>query len=63
MHYELELSPDLETFTYEGKVRIDIDVIEQAHDILIHSLDIEISSVYVQRPDSELKPQIPSSIT
>jgi aminopeptidase 2 len=44
-NYYLELSPDLNSPTYDGKVSIDLDVLENSNKVSFHTLDIEIISV------------------
>lgn len=41
-HYQLQLEPDFDNFTFHGKVVIDIDVTEDSNSITLHTLDIDI---------------------
>ncbi len=43
-HYSLRLEPDLEAFTFNGKVTIDIDVVEPTDGIVLNTAEIEIVS-------------------
>lgn len=47
MHYDLTLEPNLETFEYEGKVVIDLDVMEDTTSISLNTLDLKIHSTEI----------------
>ncbi|KAI4726645.1 hypothetical protein E4T49_05509 [Aureobasidium sp. EXF-10728] len=47
LHYHLTLEPNLETFQYEGKVVIDLDVVEDTTSISLNTIDIDIKSTEV----------------
>ncbi|HUS62695.1 MAG TPA: M1 family metallopeptidase [Acidimicrobiales bacterium] len=44
VHYEVTLSPDLETCTYGGEERVQIEVGEAVREIVLNSLDLDIHS-------------------
>lgn len=44
IHYDLTLEPNLETFEYEGKVVIDLDVVEDTRSISLNTLQLKIHS-------------------
>ncbi|OCK76440.1 hypothetical protein K432DRAFT_306365 [Lepidopterella palustris CBS 459.81] len=46
-HYHLTLEPNLETFKYEGKVVIDLDVVEDTTSISLNTLQLNIHSTKV----------------
>ncbi|EEB05184.1 aminopeptidase Ape2 [Schizosaccharomyces japonicus yFS275] len=48
IHYDLKLYPDLDTFTYGGKVAIQLDVLEDTNTITLHSLNIRFLSVCLE---------------
>ncbi|MDO8515809.1 MAG: M1 family peptidase, partial [bacterium] len=41
-HYELELTPDLKNFTFQGYVAISVDVRKPTKTIVLHGADLEI---------------------
>jgi puromycin-sensitive aminopeptidase len=43
-HYDIRLELDLETFTFQGSVGIDLDVIEATDSVVLNSAEIEIKS-------------------
>ncbi len=45
--YEIQLSPDLENFKFDGEVNIEIDVKEKTSEILLNSLELDIHSASV----------------
>ncbi|KAL1382983.1 aminopeptidase 2 mitochondrial precursor [Phyllosticta capitalensis] len=47
IHYDLTLEPNLETFEYEGKVVIELDVVENSNSISLNTLDLKIKSTTV----------------
>ncbi|GAM89204.1 hypothetical protein ANO11243_072410 [Dothideomycetidae sp. 11243] len=46
-HYNLTLEPNLSNFEFEGKVVIDLDVVEDTKSISLNTLDIDISETEV----------------
>ncbi len=52
--YRIHLTPDLEGFTFSGRVEIDVDVNEATSDIVLHALDLDLTSARVQRADTTL---------
>lgn len=46
-HYDLILEPDLEKFTFDGKVVIDLDVEENSSSVELHTLELDIQSAKV----------------
>ncbi|KAL2315794.1 Aminopeptidase [Schizosaccharomyces pombe] len=42
IHYDLSLYPDLETFTYGGKVVVTLDVLEDSNSITLHGINLRI---------------------
>ena len=46
-HYDLTLEPDFEKFTFEGRVVVDLDVVEDSTSVSLNTLDIEIHSTKV----------------
>ncbi|KAF2749750.1 hypothetical protein M011DRAFT_465417 [Sporormia fimetaria CBS 119925] len=47
VHYDLTLEPDFEKFTYEGKVSIDLDVVEDTTSISLNANELTIHSTTV----------------
>jgi puromycin-sensitive aminopeptidase len=45
-NYAIELTPDLELFTFSGKVAIEVDVLAPVSEIKINTKELEISSFY-----------------
>lgn len=43
-HYDLTLDPDLDKFTFDGTVIIDLDVVEDTNSISLNTLELEIQS-------------------
>ncbi|KAG5517875.1 hypothetical protein PMAC_000329 [Pneumocystis sp. 'macacae'] len=50
-HYSLALNPELVSFTYDGSVEIIVDFLQQSQYITLHSLDTDISSVFIEYCD------------
>ncbi|KAF1815182.1 hypothetical protein P152DRAFT_456232 [Eremomyces bilateralis CBS 781.70] len=48
LHYHLTLEPDLETFRYNGKVSIDLDVLEDSNSISLNTLELDIQSTEIK---------------
>lgn len=46
-HYNLTLEPDLEKFTFEGTVVIDLEVAEESKSVTLHTLDLQLHSAKV----------------
>lgn len=46
-HYDLTLEPDFKKLTYEGKVIIDLDVVEDTTSISLNTLELKIHSTKV----------------
>jgi len=46
-HYDLTLEPDFKKLTYEGKVTIDLDVVEDSRAISLNTLELDIHSTKV----------------
>ena len=47
-HYRLELEPDLDTFRFEGKATIDLDVLHPSRELVLNAADLEIHSVSIR---------------
>src|ERR1700694_3673578 len=47
--YEIQLTPDLKAFTFQGGVRIAVVVNEATDDIVLNALELEIDSVAAER--------------
>ncbi|KAI5235600.1 hypothetical protein E4T43_09144 [Aureobasidium subglaciale] len=47
LHYHLTLEPNLETFEYEGKVVIELDVVDDTTSISLNTIDLNIKSTEV----------------
>ena len=46
-HYDLTMEPDFKKLTYEGKVIIDLDVVEDSTSISLNTLQLEIHSTQI----------------
>lgn len=46
-HYDLTLEPDFQKLTYEGRVIIDLDVVEDTKDISLNTLELIIHSTKI----------------
>lgn len=46
-HYDITLEPDFEKFTFEGKVVIDLDVVNDTNSVSLHTLELDVHSVKV----------------
>lgn len=49
LHYDLTLEPDFEKFTYEGKVAIELDVVEDTTSITLNTIELTIHSTSVSQ--------------
>lgn len=54
-HYQLELEPDFDKFTFNGKVVIDLDIAEDSSSITLHSLEIDIRAVKIASGGTEIR--------
>lgn len=52
LHYDLTLEPDLEKFTYEGTVTIELDVVEDTKSISLNTFEIDIVETKVTSGDT-----------
>ena len=59
--YRLTLTPDLENFTFEGQVSIDLDVSEPTARVLLNAAELEIASAWVHRRIRCFHPRIRDS--
>ncbi len=46
-HYDLTLEPDFKKLNYEGRVTIDLDVVEDTKDISLNTLELAIHSTKI----------------
>ncbi|KAM3562523.1 hypothetical protein ARSEF4850_002741 [Beauveria asiatica] len=53
-HYQLELEPDFDRFTFNGIVVIDLDIVEDSSSITLHSLEIGIRAVKITSGGREI---------
>ncbi|OAA45214.1 aminopeptidase 2 [Beauveria brongniartii RCEF 3172] len=53
-HYQLELEPDFDRFTFNGKVVIGLDIVEDSSSITLHSLEIGIRAVKITSRGREI---------
>lgn len=54
-HYQLELEPDFDEFTFNGKVIIDLDVAEDSISITLHTRQIDIHGGKVTAGGDEVR--------
>jgi aminopeptidase 2 len=54
-HYDVTIEPDLEKFTFEGSVTIDLDVAEDSTKISIHTLELDLHKVSVSSGGAKLR--------
>ncbi|KAI9671537.1 MAG: Aminopeptidase 2 mitochondrial [Caeruleum heppii] len=52
VHYDLTLEPDFESFTYEGHVKIDLQVKEDSTSISLNTLELDIHSTKITASNS-----------
>jgi aminopeptidase 2 len=46
-HYNLTLEPDFQKLTYEGRVIIDLDVVEDTKEISLNTLELTVHSTKI----------------
>jgi len=46
-HYDLTLEPNFKDLTYDGRVIIDLDVVEDSTNISLNTLDLKIHSTKI----------------
>ena len=46
-HYDVTLEPDFKKLTYEGKITVDLDVVEDTTSISLNTLELDIHSTLV----------------
>ena len=49
--YRLELAPDLGRSVFEGSVRVNFDVVEPIHELVLNAAELSIDEVTVRTPD------------
>ncbi|KAL8747884.1 MAG: hypothetical protein Q9190_000270 [Brigantiaea leucoxantha] len=54
LHYDLTLEPNFENFSYEGTVKIDVDVKDDTSSISLNSLELDIHSTTVLAGGSKI---------
>ncbi|KAF4618596.1 hypothetical protein D9613_009661 [Agrocybe pediades] len=47
VHYDLTIKTDLKSFSFQGLVKVDIDVLEDSSSIVLNNLDLDISEAYI----------------
>lgn len=61
VHYEITIMPDLENFTFDGLVKIEVEVQEETNNITLHVNELEVTYlVLVTTSNQDLEP---SSLT
>ncbi|KAL0822477.1 hypothetical protein ABMA28_004534 [Loxostege sticticalis] len=50
-HYDLELTPNLEKFTFTGKTAVKVSIVNSTKEIVLNCLDLELNSVKLQYND------------
>ncbi len=53
IHYELQLSPDLETLTFEGKVAIELGVVEAVDQLTLNAAELELKRASLAGAEGE----------
>jgi puromycin-sensitive aminopeptidase len=51
--YEITLTPDLESFTFEGRETVAVQVRERVEEILVNAVELQIHSALLTNPDGE----------
>lgn len=46
-HYDITIEPDFTKFTFEGTVKIDLDVVKATNSVSLHSFEIDVHSVKI----------------
>lgn len=54
-HYHVTLEPDLEKFTFDGTVVVDLDAVEDSTTISFHTLELDLHSVSVSSNGKDLR--------
>ena len=54
LSYDLYLKPELENFTFEGDVKIRVQVLENTNEIILHTNKQKIEVISVSGPDTEV---------
>ncbi|HEX5695704.1 MAG TPA: hypothetical protein VFZ15_04925, partial [Acidimicrobiia bacterium] len=54
VHYDLQLAPDLDSFTFEGSVSIQIGITETLDEIILNAAEIDMKSVVLRGEDLEI---------
>jgi puromycin-sensitive aminopeptidase len=52
--YELRLEPDLETFTFDGQVSIEVGVIDSVGEIVLNAAEIDLKEATFRGPEGEI---------
>ncbi|PSN60535.1 hypothetical protein BS50DRAFT_579067 [Corynespora cassiicola Philippines] len=54
LHYDLTLEPNFADFSYDGKVVIDLDVVEDSTSVSLNANDLKIHSAHVATADGQV---------
>jgi aminopeptidase N len=54
VHYTLHLTPDFQTFTFEGKEQIRVKVHKPTKSITLHAVDINFHSVAIESSEKQI---------
>lgn len=46
-HYDLTIQPNFESFTFDGHVRIDIEIEQTTNRIILNAVDLEINQAMI----------------
>ncbi len=53
--YELRLEPDLETFTFQGRIKIEIEVIEPTDALVLNTAELELKTITLRAESGEIE--------
>lgn len=54
VHYRVHLTPNFETFKFDGDVKVDVEVKEATKTIVVNVLDLEVSAASVSYESGRL---------
>lgn len=50
IHYDLTLEPHFEKAAYSGEIIIQLEVLEEAREVTLHSENLDIGSAFIEGP-------------
>ena len=56
--YEIELDVDLDKFSYTGRQKVDLNVVETTNKIVLNSVGIEVTKAKIQNTEQDISLEV-----